>query len=129
MSAELRPSVPARRLLATAAVAFICFGCVPLATVNADGTISQHYFGYVKVTVPPTYAERGTVHAVEVSALGLQVRNGVGLGYFHDKRVAVPLDCRLVVLVRTQEQLDHAVFILNRMQKGEFCAAVYRDPP
>ena len=102
-------------------------GCAPLATVNSDGTISHHYFGYVKVVVPQSYSSEGQIHAVDVTSVGLQVRDGVGVGYFRDNRIVVPLDCRLVVLVKNQGQLDNAVDSLKAMGGNNICASIYRD--
>ncbi len=117
---------PSEALLASAALVAVA-GCAPIATVNADGTIAHHYIGYVKVIVPPSVASSESVHALDVSSIGLQVRDGVGVGYFRDSRVAVPLDCRLVVLVRTQEQLERAIEILKPMKGDGLCATVYRQ--
>jgi len=107
-------------LLATA-------GCAPIATVNSDGMIAHHYFGYVKVVIPPSVASAESVHALDLSSIGLQVRDGVGVGYYRESRVTVPLDCRLVVLLRTQEQLDRAMEILKPMKGDGICASVYRQ--
>ncbi|MNR26673.1 hypothetical protein D3C85_1439030 [compost metagenome] len=65
------------------------------------------------------------VYTSSTSVLGLYAGNGVGIGYVRDRRVVVPLDCRLVVLVANQQQLDHAMQRLNAMGKtGGLCAAV-----
>jgi len=94
--------------------------------VNPDGTIAHHYVGYVKVLIPPSYGDAKYIHAVDVTSVGIQVRDGVGVGYFRDQRLAVPLDCRVVVLVRTQAQLDHTVAMLNRTTREGLCATIYR---
>ncbi|GJM30601.1 MAG: hypothetical protein DHS20C17_32360 [Cyclobacteriaceae bacterium] len=92
-------------------------GC---STVNPDGTISRHYFGYVKVIIPGT---KGDVSAVDITTVGLRIGKGIGLGYLHDYRLAAPLDCRIVVIVKNQNQLDHAVNMLSKMEEN-LCVAV-----
>ena len=92
-------------------------GCT---TVNHDGTISHHYFGYVKVIIPD---EKGDVRAADITTVGLRIDKGIGLGYLHDYRLAVPLDCRIVVIVKNQNQLDHAVKMLSKMEDN-LCVAV-----
>jgi hypothetical protein len=109
------------------AAATFAAGCTPMATVNADGTTTHHYVGYVRVVVPPSYSAGDTVHAFDVESIGIHVRDGMGVGYYRDRRVSVPLDCRLVVLVRTQQQLDHAVETLGRFNKEAACASIYRE--
>lgn len=101
--------------------------CTPLATVNPDGTTSHHYFGYVKVVVPQGYSSEGQIHSVDVTSIGLQVRDGVGVGYFRDNRITVPLDCRLVVLVRNQEQLDKTIDFLKTKGADNLCTSIYRE--
>lgn len=103
-------------------------GCSPMTTVAPDGTIAYHHFGYVKVIVPNTYSSTDkTVSATDVSTLGIRLQNGIGVGYFRDKQVVVPLDCHTVFLVSNQEQLDKAISTLNEIHKTEgVCAAIYR---
>lgn len=109
--------------------ASVLLACSPITTVATDGTIAYHHFGYVKVIVPNTYSStEKTVSATDVSTLGIQLRNGIGVGYFRDKQVVVPLDCRTVFLVTNQEQLDKAVKTLNDVNKMEgVCAAIYKE--
>lgn len=84
----------------------------------------RHYLGYVRVVVPQ--AEAGQpVYVSDVSTLGIRVSDGFGVGFMRDKQVVVPLDCRLVVLVATQKQLDDAVEKLSFFKGSPwFCAAV-----
>jgi hypothetical protein len=105
---------------------FICLltGCV---TIDPDGTLTRHYFGYVKVIVPLAYDPSGTTRAVETTTIGVRVENGVMVGYVHDKLISVPLDCRLVVMVRNNRQLDEAVDKLAKASRGDVCAVVNRE--
>ncbi len=87
---------------AAAVLALALGGCAQ--TAGGDVT---HYFGWVRVERPRTSDQ--SVVADHYTSVGLRVRDGVGLGYAREQRVYVPLDCRLVVLVRNQAQLDRAI--------------------
>lgn len=107
----------------------LLLSCSPITTVAPDGTISYHHFGYVKAIVPNTYnSTEKTVSATDVSTLGIRLQNGIGVGYFRDKQVVVPLDCHTVFLVSNQEQLDKAISAFNATNKKEgVCAAIYKE--
>lgn len=99
-------------------------GCASSFTVQPDGTMVRRYLGYVRVEVPQAEGAQ-PVYVSDVSTVGIRVGDGFGIGFFRDKQVAVPLDCRLVVLVSTQEQLDDAVRKLSFFKDmPDFCAAV-----
>lgn len=83
-------------------------GCVSSGTVQPDGTLVRKYFGYVRVEVPQAEAS-SPVYTSKVTTIGIRVDNGVGVGFIEDSQVVVPLDCRLVVLVANQAQLDQAI--------------------
>jgi hypothetical protein len=83
-------------------------GCASAPVIEPDGTLVRHYLGYVKVAIPRAAAQR-SVYVSDVSVLGLRVAEGIGVGYARDRQIVVPMDCRLVLLVATQAQLDAAV--------------------
>ncbi len=101
----------------------LCLWTVGCTTIQPDGTRMQHYFGYVRVMMPPSHPAE-TVQATDVTMVGLRIVNGIGVGYLHDYRLAVPLDCRLVVLVQNQQQLDHAIQNLTKTMKENLCVSV-----
>lgn len=115
--------------MATAVTALtLIAGCSGVTTVQPDGYVARHYFGYVKLVVPDSYSETTRVSAADVKAVGIRIENGVGVGYFHDQQVVTPLDCRLVVMVRDKEQLRAAAEQLATISGGDLCAAVYPVP-
>lgn len=90
-------------------VAASCLGaCASAPVIEPDGTLVRHYLGYVKVAIPQAVAQR-PVYVSDVTVVGLRMANGIGVGYSRDRQIVVPLDCRLVLLVATQAQLDAAV--------------------
>lgn len=99
-------------------------GCAFSSTVQPDGTLVRRYLGYVRVEAPQAEASQ-PVYLSDVSTVGIRIDNGIGIGFLRDKRVVVPLDCRLVILVSTQRQLDDAVRKLSFFKDMPgFCAAV-----
>jgi hypothetical protein len=70
------------------------------------------YVGVVTVDVQTPNAQSGVV-SVGGTALGLRIRNGFSAGLVRDHLLYVPEDCRVVFLVKTQEQLNSA---LNRLK-------------
>jgi hypothetical protein len=77
-------------------------------TVDAGkGPVSATYFGVVRVVSAPAQSNAALpVTALDSHVVGLRFQNGVGVGYFHDQRYEVPADCRIVVFVQNQQQLD-----------------------
>lgn len=97
-----------------------------VTTIRSDAMVERHYLGYVKVVVPDSYSERQRVSATDVAAIGLRVENGLGVGYFRDRKVVTPLDCRFVVLVKTRQQLDETVRLISKADlRGDICASVF----
>ena len=104
-------------------------GCSAMTTVQPDGTIAYRHFGYLKVISPNKFSTGKTpISATNIETVGIKVGNGVGIGYFHDKQIVVPLDCHTVFLVSNQEQLDKAISTLNDVTKMEgTCEVIYKE--
>ncbi len=116
--------LPARLTACGMAVEILlCMLVVGCSILRPDGTRAHHYFGYVRVIIPPSHPAE-EVQASDVATIGLRIANGIGVGYMHDYRLAVPLDCRLVVLVRNQQQLDHTLKILSKTMKEDLCVSI-----
>ncbi len=59
---------------------------------------------------------------------GLRISDGIGIGYMAQNIVAVPLECRVVVLVQNQQQLDRAIHLYRtELSKGDLCTAIKPD--
>lgn len=89
-------------------------GCASGPVAEPDGALVRHYLGYVKVVVPRA-AARIPVYTSDITVLGIRVGGGMGIGYARDRQIVVPLDCRLVLLVATQAQLNAALDSASRM--------------
>lgn len=109
---------------ATAIVAAALSGCATVDSVQSNGQLVRHHFGYVRIAVPSPEVGR-TVYASDVATLGMRVSDGISLGYTREKFVVLPLDCRLVMLVATANQLNDAMEELSQFKNAPgICAAV-----
>lgn len=113
--------------------ALLCLvGCT---SYLSDGSMVRHHLGYVRIVVPPRQAE-APIESLEVSTLGIWFqpmetvdgpRNTLGLGFLEDRRDYLPLDCRVVLRVKNQEQLRQAMAMVRSQQGREaICATVER---
>lgn len=99
-------------------------GCV--IAPGAPG-ISGHYLGYVRLQGDgaPT---GGRVSDVQTLGAWLEPgsRSGVpgalGLGFRRAEQVAVPLDCRIAVIVRSDAQLAEARALVYALEGRQACA-------
>ncbi len=99
-------------------------GCV--IAPGAPG-VSGHYLGYVRLQGDdaPT---GGRVSDVET--LGAWLEPGshggapgtVGLGFRRAEQVAVPLDCRIAVIVRSEAQMAEARALVHALEGRQACA-------
>ena len=95
--------------------------CTAPVTVDEQGRAVEHHFGYVRVIRPPT---DGAFYALGTETLGIRVENGVAVGYLESSRIVVPLDCRLVAIVRTREQFEHLVDTFKSLGRDQLCVTV-----
>lgn len=89
----------------------LCLGqtaCVTTVIVPA-GNLSETYFGVVRVeAASTTHNTPAPVVSITTTSIGARFQQGFGVGAFHVRELSIPMDCRVVVLVRTAEQLRYA---------------------
>lgn len=96
--------------------------CAQLTTVREDGSFVKHYLGYVRITTPKSSTPQFDVQ--DVSAVGLRIVKGVGVGYFHERTEHIPLDCRVVVRVVDEQQLEKTIETWSPILQEGLCAVV-----
>lgn len=105
-----------------AGIVLLAGGCTAIDTKH--GQVEASYFGYVRVLSPARNARHDDqVMTTHTEALGLRLEHGLGIGFYRDNRVYVPLDCRVVILVNNQQQLDDAIRRL-KTEKEALCVTV-----
>lgn len=114
----------ASAVMALSAPALSLGGCV--IAPGAAG-VDGHYLGYVRLK-PGESAEGGRVSDVETLGAWLEPasRTGgpasAGVGYRRAQRVAVPLDCRIAVIVRSEAQMAEARTLIQSLEGRQACA-------
>ena len=99
----------------------VCITCLLAGCTFYDGNTTYH-MGYVKIV--EVDGSTVGVESKAVRTIGVRVGDGIGIGYFDEKRIAIPLDCRLVIIVQTKTQLDEMLRRLEGLQRRELCVAI-----
>jgi hypothetical protein len=116
-------------------VAALCTGCV---TRPADHRTTGLYLGITKLTTGQSSpAEHDGVSRTRVRALGAWLEaspragsvGNVGVGWLDSRRLIVPADCRVVIIVSSEIELAsvQALLSADAIRRGEQC--VIKDPP
>ncbi len=115
---------------------FFISGC---ASYTENGELVRHHFGYVKVITPAVHAPESAVRSLEVETYGIWVNMdnrsdpeniggfGTGLGYKYDRRDFIPLDCRVVIRVKTIEEFKKILKELQTSENQEGGICIIRD--
>lgn len=107
--------------LAAASLALPMLVLCGCTTVRQDGTVVQHYVGYVRLLSRPS-SDHPTIERINVVTTGAWlvptvsahgILPSVGVGYSHDTRELIPLDCRVVIRVQSEQQLRLAMTLLE----------------
>ncbi|HXC57448.1 MAG TPA: hypothetical protein VNU97_19270 [Rhizomicrobium sp.] len=115
-------------MLRTTLIVAACAALGACTTIDAGKDhVSATYFGIVRVVTPVTDANAAaagaTMTALDTHVVGLQIQGGVGLGYIHDQRYAMPTDCRVVIFVQNQAQLDQLAHQFADFKEG-ICSTI-----
>ncbi len=123
-------------LLVIISSALLIAGC---ASYTENGELVRHHFGYVKVITPAVHAPEAAVRSLEVETYGIWVNvdsrsesenirgYGAGLGYQYDRRDFIPLDCRVVIRVKTQEDFKKILKEIQNNENKEGGICIIRD--
>lgn len=101
-----------------------------------SGEMVRHHFGYVRIVTPAVHAPETAVRILDIETYGLwfywDTRSqgedaagyGTGLGYSHDHRELIPLDCRIIFRVKNKQQIQYILQTLREMNisEGGICA-------
>lgn len=123
-----RSAAPLRKLLGIGYALFILAGCATRSTVDADGRVIVHNFGYVKIVKPPAFPAKKDINVTGARLIGFSVGEGLTLGYKDTEFISVPIDCRVLVVVKNDAQLAHLIKDLDLIEKDEICATTSPKP-
>lgn len=98
-------------------------GCAPAVDTRADGARVEYYIGFVRVYRPP--ADKGLT-ALSVKNLGIAAGSDFSVGYEgRDEVYLAPDQCRIVVIIRAEKELDHALEQLRKLGRDDLCSAQF----
>jgi len=90
-------------------------GCATIEQIHGDGTITRSFAFAAPIFVPAD--PDGQAHIVKVTGLGLVTSNGaMTLGWFHETKIALNRDCRVVLVGNTDEQLRRFFTLMQGTQ-------------
>jgi hypothetical protein len=118
-----------RQTLLLCKVTLMCLAALGCTTIPSDLVLeSRTFFGIVSIE-PSTAAstDQLNVRQLDVTNIGLRVSPGIGIGYMRDQTLSVPLECSLVIFIRSPLQLENAIQVLQRVPKENVCMASTLD--
>ena len=101
---------------------FFSFACTSKITVDEKGRTVAHHFGYVQVIKPPL--TNGNINVTGIKTIGVTIQNGITLGFEENKIVSVPIDCRVLVIVQNDQQLEYFIKHFEKSKGKEICATI-----
>lgn len=102
-------------------------GCAPAVGTRADGARVEYYIGFVRVYRPPT--DKGLT-ALSVKNLGIAAGSDFSVGYEgRDEVYLAPDQCRIVVIIRAEKELDHALDQLRKLGRDDLCSTQLAPSP
>jgi len=101
----------------------ILTGC-STTSVDENGRVVVHNFGYVKIIKPPTYPKEKTINVTGTKLIGFSIGDGFTFGYKKNEVIHVPTDCRVLVIVNNEKQLQHMIKEMSLIGEGEICATI-----
>ncbi|MFZ6818374.1 hypothetical protein [Undibacterium sp. Ji22W] len=107
-------------------IIFLVFYLAGCSTTSLDeqGRVVIHNFGYVKIIKPPTYPSEKQITSTGVRLFGFSLGDGFTLGYKENEFIQVPTDCRVLVVVKDKKQLDHMLKEMHLIGEHELCATI-----
>jgi hypothetical protein len=117
-------SLSARRLQVLAAIPLLalnCLGCVLTTTHYDGGKTETRMTGFVHLDTYRLSGNESGMVVTRLRSIGIRIGGESGIGYFDDRNIYIPFDCRIVFLVQTDSQLLAAKKIIDGALDG-------RDP-
>ena len=98
-------------------------GCAS-TTVDEKGRVVVHHFGYVKIIKPPVYPNNNEINVTGAKLIGFSVGSGLTIGYKAEEVIRVPLDCKVLIVVKDADQFKHLLNEITKIQGDDICATV-----
>lgn len=116
--------VPIAKVISSAMTVGLLNGCAErISDNNASTSARGMYFGYLEVSHPASVNLPTSSEISGVRVFGIKIENGVTIGYSDTTLVSVPLDCRVLIVVKTDEQLRQIRSLLEQSLEKNICSA------
>lgn len=112
----------------TFCVIFLC-SCFSFKTKGKNGNVVSHHFGYTRFEAPSSVSKNtvGDFKVNDIRTWGIRIERGVGIGYSRERNEYIPIDCRLVIRVANEEQLEKTQNLLTNLEKEGLCVTVDKN--
>lgn len=112
-------------LLAFFCTTFLC-SCFSFKTKDKKGHVISHHFGYTRFEAPPSVSKNtdGDFKVNDIRTWGIRISRGVGIGYSRERNEYIPLDCRLLIRVANEDQMEKVQHLLTNLEKEGICVTV-----
>ena len=112
------PKKPHQAVRAWSLVCLLCLtmcGCA--STIDhGEGYQIRRYLGWLEVL---EHRRPQQINIERVQATGLRIGPGLGIGHFDDRRIELPKDCHLIVVVKSIEQWQQFLNAYPQLQQQE----------
>ena len=107
---------------------FLC-SCFSFKTKDKNGNVVSHHFGYTRFEAPSSVSKNtvGDFKVNDIRTWGIRIERGVGIGYSRERNEYIPMDCRLVIRVANEEQMEKAQNLLTNLEKEGLCVTVDKN--
>lgn len=112
---------PKRPRQAKCAWGLVCLLCLALcgcaSTIDhGESYQTRRYLGWLEVL---EHRRQQQINIERVQATGLRIGPGLGIGHFDDRRIELPLDCHLIVVVKSIFQWQQLLTAYPQLQQQE----------
>ena len=102
-------------------VPIACLLCLALcgcaSTIDHGvGYQTRRYLGWLEVL---EHRHQQQINIERVQATGLRIGPGLGIGHFDDRRIELPKECHLIVVVKSIEQWQQFLNAYPQLQQQE----------
>lgn len=99
-------------------------GCASKTIVDEHGRVVIHNFGYVKIVKPPVFPAEKAINVTGAELVGFSVGDAFTIGYKSSEFMNIPIDCRVLVVVKNAVQLQHLINEFSLIGEDEVCATI-----
>lgn len=101
-------------------------GCSAV-TPDAPTEAPRYYFGLIKLSTSAQQASTSIATNNTIQMWGIRVKDALTIGYAKERTVRVPMDCRIMVFIQSEQQMEQARQLLEGIKGDELCVIQARS--